>query len=177
MSRASNWYVEKLSGSPAKAYAQGRGLTEKTIREWRLGYAPDAWRALLEALTAEGFTIQELLSAGLIKEADGKQGTFYDRFRNRLMFPIRDSSGRVVAFTGRALSADDPAKYLNSPETELYHKSDILFGMDRAKDAIRTRGFALLVERQMMFCSLGKSVLRTSSRFLARCFPNVMSRS
>ena len=149
MSRASEWYAEKLSKSPAEAYAKKRGLTDETIRAWRLGYAPDSWRALLEALTAEGCTIPELLSAGLIKEADGKQGTFYDRFRNRLMFPIRDSVGRVVAFTGRALSADEEAKYLNSPETELYHKSEILFGMDRAKDAIRTRRFALLVEGQM----------------------------
>ena len=149
MSRASEWYAEKLSGSPAEAYAKRRGLADETISAWRLGYAPDAWRALLETLTAEGFTIPELLSAGLIKEADGKPGTYYDRFRNRLMFPIRDGAGRVVAFTGRTLAVDEQAKYLNSPETELYHKSEILFGMDRAKDAIRTRGFAMLVEGQM----------------------------
>jgi DNA primase len=99
---------------------------------------------LLETLSAEGFTNQELLGAGLIKEAEGKPGTWYDRFRNRLMFPIRDAAGRVVAFTGRTLSVEEQAKYL-----ELYHKSDILFGMDRAKDAIRTRGFTLLVEGQM----------------------------
>ena len=138
-----------LKGSTAEKYAKSRNLTDETIRTWRLGFAPDAWRALLEALTAEGFTIQELLAAGLIKEADGKQGTYYDRFRNRLIFPIRDIAGRVVAFTGRALAADDQAKYLNSPETDLYHKSEILFGMDAAKDAIRTRGFTCLVEGQM----------------------------
>jgi len=149
MSRASEWYAGKLSGTVAEVYARQRGLTYETITAWRLGFAPDGWRALLEALTAEGFTIDELLGAGLIKEADGKQGTYYDRFRNRLMFPIRDVAGRVVAFTGRALSADDLAKYLNSPETELYHKSEILFGMDRAKDAIRVRGFTLLVEGQI----------------------------
>src|SRR6185437_9122809 len=85
----------------------------------------------------------------LVKEAEGKVGTYYDRFRNRLMFPIRDLAGRTVAFTGRALDPSDLAKYLNSPETELYHKSEILFGMDRAKEAIRTRGFMLLVEGQM----------------------------
>ena len=79
----------------------------------------------------------------------GKQGTYYDRFRNRLMFPIRDTASRVVAFTGRALVADELAKYLNSPETELYHKSEILFGMDVAKDSIRTRKFTMLVEGQM----------------------------
>lgn len=149
MARASQWYAAQLPGSPAEAYAKKRALTEKTIKEWELGFAPDGWRGLLEALSAEGYTVPELLAAGLVKEADGKPGTYYDRFRNRLMFPIRDTAGRVVAFTGRALSADEQAKYLNSPETELYHKSDILFGMDRAKDAIRTRGFTMLVEGQM----------------------------
>jgi DNA primase len=148
MSRASEWYAGAFVGSPAEAYAKTRGFTKATIDAWRLGFAPDDWRALLEALTAEGFTVPELLSAGLIKEADGKPGTYYDRFRNRLMFPIRDSAGRVVAFTGRALG-EDLAKYLNSPETDLYQKSEILFGMDRAKDAIRTRKFTLLVEGQV----------------------------
>ena len=149
MNRASEWYAGRLPESPAHAYAKKRLLSDDTIRTWRLGYAPDGWRGLLEAMTAEGFTIEELLAAGLIKEADGKRGTYYDRFRNRLMFPIRDAAGRVVAFTGRALAADDLAKYLNSPETDLYHKSEILFGMDAAKDAIRTRGFTMLVEGQM----------------------------
>ncbi len=149
MSRASAWYAGKLAGSPAEAYAKKRGLKDETIRAWQLGYAPDAWRALLEALTGEGFTIQELHEAGLIKEADGKQGTYYDRFRKRLLFPICDASGRVVAFTGRALAADELAKYLNSPETELYRKSEILFGMSVAKEAIRARGFTMLVEGQI----------------------------
>jgi DNA primase len=155
MSRASEWYAGKLPESPAEAYALQRGLSDETIIAWRLGYAPDAWRALLEAMTAEGFTMGELLAAGLVKEADGKPGTYYDRFRNRLMFPIRDTAGRAVAFTGRTLDSSNPdssiqrAKYLNSPETELYHKSEILFGMDRAKDALRVRGFTLLVEGQM----------------------------
>lgn len=149
MARASEWYIGNLKGSAAYDYAKSRGLHDETITQWGLGFAPDAWRALLETLTAIGFTIEELLSAGLIKEADGKAGTYYDRFRNRLMFPIRDATGRVVAFTGRALSGDDLAKYLNSPETDLYHKSEILFGMDKAKEAIRTRGFTMLVEGQI----------------------------
>lgn len=149
MSRASEWYAGNFPGSPGEAYAHERGLSPETSTAWRLGYAPDAWRALLEALTAESFTVPELLAAGLVKEADGKPGTYYDRFRNRLLFPIRDSNGKVVAFTGRALAADEQAKYLNSPETDLYHKSEILFGMDRAKDAIRTRNFVMLVEGQI----------------------------
>ncbi|MFA6414924.1 MAG: DNA primase [Candidatus Paceibacterota bacterium] len=149
MSRACEWYASKFVGSPAEGYAKQRGLTAETVAAWRLGYAPESWRALLEALSAEGFSTAELLAAGLIKEADGKPGTYYDRFRNRLMFPIRDAAGRVVAFTGRALAADDVAKYLNSPETELYHKSDILFGIDFAKEAIRVRKFTMLVEGQI----------------------------
>ena len=163
MTRACEWYAGKLLGSPAQIYAHSRGLNGDTIVVWRLGYAPEAWRALLEALTADlpaqagGFSIQELLAAGLIKEADGKPGTYYDRFRNRLMFPIRDVAGHVVAFTGRTLdsspqspdSSIQSAKYLNSPETELYHKSEILFGLDRAKDAIRVRKFTMLVEGQL----------------------------
>ena len=149
MARAAQWYESQLLGSAAESYAKGRGLSSVTVEGWGLGFAPDTWRALLEALGAEGYTVEELVAAGLVKEAAEKPGTYYDRFRNRLMFPIRDGSGKVVAFTGRALSVDDPAKYLNSPETDLYHKSDVLFGLDRAKDAIRTRGFTLLVEGQM----------------------------
>ncbi len=149
MARAEAFYARNLDEKgEAYAYALGRGLTAETIKEWNLGLAPDGWRSLLEELSAAGFTTKEMLDAGLIKEADGKPGTYYDRFRNRLMFPIKDGAGRTVAFTGRALTKDDPAKYLNSPETELFKKSQVLFGMHKAKDAIRTRGFALLVEGQ-----------------------------
>lgn len=154
MARAEAYYTSLLTdGSAAFTYALERGLTKDTIRTWGLGVAPDSWRDVLEELQQKGFTDKELESAGLVKEADGKKGTWYDRFRNRLMFPIRDTAGRTVAFTGRALpsakAGEDPAKYLNSPETDLYKKHEILFGMDKAKDAIRTRGFAILVEGQM----------------------------
>ncbi len=150
MSRAQALYTSLLdSKGDAYTYARSRGLSEKSIKDWNLGFAPDAWRTVLESLSASGFSTEELVAAGLIKEADEKKGTWYDRFRNRLMFPIQDTAGRTVAFTGRALDPNDQAKYLNSPETELYRKSEILFGMHKAKDAIRTRGFALLVEGQM----------------------------
>ncbi len=154
MARATEYYSNGLlPGSDPYEYAIKRGLTKDTIATWSLGYAPDTWRALLETLEAPDqngavFTNTELVAAGLIKEADGRPGTWYDRFRNRLMFPIRDMAGRTVAFTGRALTPDDPAKYLNSPETELFKKSEVLFGMDRAKESIRTRNFAILVEGQ-----------------------------
>lgn len=149
MARAEQFYVKNLvPEGAAHTYALSRGLTPETLQAWGIGFAPDGWRSLLEDLTGQGFTTKELLDAGLIKEADEKRGTYYDRFRNRLMFPIRDSAGRTVAFTGRSLDPNDQAKYLNSPETDLFKKSEILFGMDRAKDAIRTRGFAVLVEGQ-----------------------------
>lgn len=149
VARAEAFYARNLDlKGTAYEYALARGLTPETIKMWNLGFAPDSWRGLLEELSAAGFTVPELLAAGLIKEAEGKAGTYYDRFRNRLMFPIKDGAGRTVAFTGRALSPDDQAKYLNSPETELFKKSQVLFGMHAAKDAIRTRGFALLVEGQ-----------------------------
>lgn len=148
MADAVVYFSRNIQKSPALEYAQKRGLTPETIKSWELGFAPDSWRGLLEELQTRGYTNLELVGAGLIKEADGRTGTWYDRFRNRLMFPIRDSAGRTVAFTGRSLDPDDQAKYLNSPETELFKKSEILFGMDRAKDAIRSRGFAILVEGQ-----------------------------
>jgi len=147
--KAEFFYVENLSKeSEAYRYALSRGLTQESITSWNLGYAPDGWRILLEKLATEGLSPKELAEAGLIKEADEKPGTYYDRFRNRLMFPIADTAGRTVAFTGRALDPADGAKYLNSPETDLFKKSEILFGMNRAKDAIRARGFAILVEGQ-----------------------------
>jgi DNA primase len=146
---AENFFSKNLEdASDAYIYAASRGLTPETIRAWNLGFAPAEWRSLLESLGALGYSPKELATAGLVKEADEKPGTWYDRFRNRLMFPIRDAAGRTVAFTGRALDPKDQAKYLNSPETELFKKSELLFGMDRAKDAIRSRGFAILVEGQ-----------------------------
>lgn len=150
MARAEQYYSRALTeDSSAYAYARSRGLNPETISAWGLGVAADSWRGLLEELAKAGFTNDELLAAGLIKEADGKPGTYYDRFRNRLMFPIKDAAGRTVAFTGRALDPKDEAKYLNSPETELFKKSQILFAMDKAKDAIRLRQYALLMEGQM----------------------------
>ncbi|MEO6536139.1 MAG: DNA primase [Candidatus Paceibacterota bacterium] len=149
VAQAESFFASTLeAGTPAHDYALKRGLTLETIKDWKLGFAPAGWRGLLEALGTQGYIPKELAEAGLVKEADEKPGTWYDRFRNRLMFPIRDAAGRTVAFTGRALDPADNAKYLNSPETGLFKKSEVLFGMDKAKDAIRSRGFAILVEGQ-----------------------------
>ncbi|MBX2866983.1 DNA primase [Candidatus Kaiserbacteria bacterium] len=133
---------------PAQDYILGRGVDGKTLHTWRIGYAPDEWRSLRSHLTEKGYTDAQMLRTGLIKKADGGKEP-YDVFRNRIMFPIWDTSGRVVAFSGRTLSKDkEIPKYVNSPETELYQKSDILFGYDKAKQGIRRLDFSLITEGQ-----------------------------
>ncbi len=131
----------------AVEYLKNRGLTDKTIKEWRIGYVRDEWREAYDHLKSKGFTESEMERAGMIKTENGHT---YDRFRGRVMFPICDSAGRVVAFSGRILHKDsDAAKYLNSPQTELFDKSKILFGYDKAKQSIRKFDFSILVEGQM----------------------------
>lgn len=137
-------------------YLQKRGLTPETISKWRLGYAEAQWRSLTEVLRAKGFTDEELAVSGLsIKAEKGSEVTYYDRFRGRIMFPIGDVGGRIIAFSGRHFESmpggkeTEPAKYMNSPETPLFRKSKVLYGLDRAKATMRRYDFALLVEGQM----------------------------
>jgi DNA primase len=144
------FYQKKLSeNEPAYVYLRNRGVTEKTINDFRIGFAPAEWRDLFEFLLSKGVTEKDMLSVGLIKQKEGTS-SFYDTFRGRVIFPINDSSGRVVGFSGRILVADDKSpKYLNSPETSLFNKSEILFGLDKAKNNIRLRDYSILVEGQM----------------------------
>ncbi len=143
------YFQKNLSkNNEAKKYLLGRGLTEKTIDEWQIGFAPDGWQNLLDYLREKKYQLSEIEEVGLIKKGD--KGKFYDRFRNRIMFPIFDSSGRPVGFTGRIFNGKpDEAKYLNSPETMLFEKSKLLYGFDKAKQAIRKNDFSILVEGQM----------------------------
>ncbi len=133
-------------------YLASRGVLPETIAKWRIGYAPGpskyGWRELKEHMERKGYTKDELLKVGLIKSADkGKEP--YDLFRDRIMFPIFDPQGKVVAYSGRILSKDTEApKYVNSPETELFNKSEILYGYHIAKQGIRNLDFALAVEGQ-----------------------------
>lgn len=125
-------------------YLEGRGITEKTIKDWSIGYAPNEWRSLKEHLLSKKVSESDLKKAGLVKESG------YDTFRDRIIFPIFDVSGRVVAFSGRILHKNDKApKYLNSPDTVLFKKSDILYGLHKAKTAIRRKDYSVLVEGQM----------------------------
>ena len=135
----------------AYKYVLGRGITDKTISHFRIGFAPAEWRSLRGFLKGKGYKDADVEAVGLIKKTD-KPGAdpYYDAFRGRIMFPISDSSGRVVAFTGRTLDeAANPPKYLNSPETVLFSKSKVLYGLDKAKLDIRKRDYAILVEGQM----------------------------
>ncbi len=129
----------------ALAYLQKRGLTQRTIEEFRIGYAPTEWRTIASDVDEKSLGYYE--RAGLIKKTE--KG-YYDRFRGRIMFPMMDGSGRIVAFSGRMFpDTEEGPKYLNSPETEVFQKSRVLFGFDKAKLAIKKHNFAILVEGQM----------------------------
>ncbi|MES2436713.1 MAG: DNA primase [Patescibacteria group bacterium] len=141
---------ELMHKTDAKEYLKKRGLVEKTVREWRVGYAPLDWKAVSTYLLTKGFKIEEIEKVGLAKKSDKREGDHYDRFRGRIMFPLFDSSGRVIAFSGRQFEHDGTeAKYINSPETVLFEKSRVLYGFDKAKLEIRKRDYSLLVEGQM----------------------------
>lgn len=147
--------MEHASGAIAREYLEGRGITRETIAAFSLGYALDRWDGFLQAATRRGFSPQVLERAGLASPRQGGSG-FYDRFRNRVMFPILASTGRPVAFGARALSPDEQAKYLNSPETPIYNKSAILYGLWQGRDAIRNAGEALVVEGYMDLIALSQ---------------------
>jgi DNA primase len=146
---ASGWFRSQLksaSGADALAYLRDqRGLSEATMETFELGYAPDQWDGLLKHLQhVEGLSPELLESAGLVVPRKGGNG-FYDRFRGRVIVPIRDRQGRVIGFGGRSLDGSDP-KYLNSPETEVFEKGKHLFGLDQAANAIRKDDRAVVVE-------------------------------
>lgn len=136
-------------GKPALQYLQKRGVTLETIAACRLGYAPSGGDYLVPLLQKKGFTPEALEDCGLGKRSDDGR-RFYDSFRGRIMFPITDIQGRPIAFGARAMD-DRPPKYLNSPETKLYNKSRNLYGLSYSKEAIKDRGYAILVEGYMDF--------------------------
>jgi DNA primase len=139
-----NYLWESKEAEKAREYLGGRGLGEEVLRAFGVGYAPSAWDKLLVAGQRAGFSVEELRGVGLVQR--GRQGGEYDRFRERIMFPIRDRRGRVLGFGGRAMRSDQGAKYVNTAETDFFHKSQILYGVDRAKAAIAKAGRAVVVE-------------------------------
>ena len=148
LERTAKFYERYLWESPkaerARRYLTGRGLGEEVLRRFGVGMAPSPWDQVLTGSQRAGFKVDELLAAGLVQK--GRQGGHYDRFRNRITFPIRDGRGRVLGFGARALSRDAQPKYLNSPEGELYRKSHTLYGIDRARGPIAKARRAIVVE-------------------------------
>lgn len=151
---ATKWYEYQLWNGPGKTkileYLRGRGLKDLTIKEFRLGYAPKGWRNILEFLVKRGFNTSEIEKTGLLVKKE-KGHDYYDRFRERIMFPIADYSGKIVGYSARVAPGGDEsqAKYVNTPETEVYHKSHVLYGLDKAKQEIKNQDFVLLVEGNM----------------------------
>jgi DNA primase len=147
MELAARFYAERLwapAGERARAYLARRGVDPDVARRFRLGYAPEGWTHLVDFMKGEGVAEDALVAAGLAVARDNRAGV-YDRFRGRLLFAIRDLQGRVVAFGGRAFGDEQP-KYLNSPETPLYTKGNLLYAAELARDTIRERNRALIVE-------------------------------
>ena len=142
--RFESWLWDSPDAERARAYLDGRGIGRETARAFRLGYAPEGWDHLLGAARKDGHPVEALLGAGLVLPRQNASG-HYDRFRGRLIFPIADTQGRVIAFGGRALAGEEP-KYLNSPETPLYQKGQTLYALHRARERMTETRRALLVE-------------------------------
>lgn len=149
---AARWYAQLLQsedGAPARQYLESRGVPGEVISDFGLGYARDAWDAVMQWASRRNYSAEMIEAAGLLSRNEEKDHC-YDRFRGRLMFPIHDHLGRVVGFSGRTLNPEDKgAKYINTPEGELFHKSRLLYGLHRARRTFREHGFALVCEGQL----------------------------
>ena len=151
MALAAKFFQDKLhepAGAQARSYLRGRGLSAAVQKEFGIGFAPDSRNALKEHLAALGIAKEQIEACGLVIHGDDIPVS-YDRFRGRIMFPIEDTRGRVIAFGGRALAEDAMAKYLNSPETELFHKSDVLYNHARARKSAHEKGQIIVAEGYM----------------------------
>ena len=141
--------IKSPKAERARTYLATRAISDLTQDEFKLGWSVDEWRALCDFLLKRGFTAPEIISSGLaVKKIAGSQNVnYYDRFRGRLMFPITDANSQIVGFGGRILEEQqDTAKYVNTPQTEIYNKSQILYGLDKAKTEIRKQNLAIIVE-------------------------------
>lgn len=139
--------LETPAGKKALDYIKARNISDETIKIWGLGYAPGGWDTLIKHFAKTDYQVSELSAAGLLTERD--DGTHYDRFRDRLMFPIRNAAGKMAGFGARALHPDDVPKYLNSPKTDLFDKGHLLYGMDLARREMRSLNQAVIVEGYM----------------------------
>ena len=192
---SAKFYHKILLESPlaefARKYLQKRGIKKETITEFQLGFIPDKWDALLKFLLKRGYQEKEIESAGLIIRKQKGSG-YYDRFRNRLMFPINNTHGQAVGFTARVLPSKDKkgeeeniAKYINTPETDIYNKSQILYGLDKAKLEAKLQNYFILVEGNMdvlscyqannknTVCTSGTALTAEQVKLLKRYTPNI----
>lgn len=164
---ATKFYEHQLWEGPGKAkilgYLMGRGLSEETIKNFRLGYAPDGWQHLSEFLMKKGYAAQELENAGLALRKEKGSG-HYDRFRDRIMFPIMDILGRPIGFSARVAPGgnESQAKYINTPETPLYHKSRALYGLSHAKQAMKAASYTIVVEGNVDVIALHQAGLENT---------------
>lgn len=156
---AADFFSGQLAQSPASAYIKGRGLTEDAVRHFKLGYSPEGWDNLYRHLLSKGFMPKDIEAAGLILPRADRQNSYYDRFRNRLMIPVFDIKGNVAGFGARSLDGAEP-KYLNSPDSPIYNKSNILYGLNFSRDAIKKEDCVLIVEGYMDLISCFSSGIK-----------------
>src|SRR3989442_207027 len=160
-SEAAEWFQENLLkkqlAEPAREYLKNRGIDKQIAKNWQLGFAPDSWDAFLKWALEHGYSRSQLLQSGLVKPRDEERpgNEVYDRFRGRIIFPICNDVGEVIAFSGRLLESDPQvAKYLNSPETPLFQKGRVLFGLHKTKRALIEANCAIVCEGQLDLISL-----------------------
>jgi DNA primase len=158
---AAEWFhinlLKKDFSRPARAYLKNRGIDQKIAKNWQLGYAPDEWEAFLNWALQRGYERRQILQSGLVKLRDENrpESEVYDRFRNRIMFPICNDIGEVIAFSGRLLNSDaEAAKYINSPETPLFRKGNVLFGLHKSKRGLIEADCAIVCEGQLDLITL-----------------------
>lgn len=170
-------FTDEQTGAFARKYVSDRGIDDSSVANWNIGFAEDSWDGMLNASAEKKIPAALMLSGGFLVQRD--TGGYYDKFRNRLMFPICDATGRVIGFGGRTLG-DDPAKYMNSPATQLFDKSKCLYGLDKARHSIVSTGSAVVVEgyTDVIMChqfgcdnvvaTLGTSLTAEHARMLRR---------
>jgi DNA primase len=166
LERAASYYERLLwdsaEAAPARTYLLDRGLTEETLRTFRVGYAPSAWDTIMTASHRGGFTHRELYDAGLVTRGQKGQGRLYDRFRRRITFPLQDARGRVLGFGARALGADQQPKYLNSPDGDIFHKGDIVYAAHHARFAAAKADEVIACEGYMDVLALHQAGLKNA---------------
>lgn len=174
LGRAATYYGrylwESAEAEAARSYLLARGLTEATLKEFQVGYAPSAWDRILRASRSAGFSEQELLDAGLVMRSKTRPGSVYDRFRERIMFPSVDARGRVRGFGARAMRDNQQPKYLNTSENELYQKRSQLFGIDHARAVAARLGRMILVEGYTDVLALHQAGLRNAVGIMGTSF-------